>query len=308
MIKAIRQPDANAGSQAGGAGHRAHLFGISAALVTPFDADGSIDLPRAGAHAVRVLESGADGITLFGTTGEGASIGMTERIAMLGAVQAVGVPAEKITVCIVACAMEQAVQQARDCISRGVRRFLLSAPFYFKGVSDEALFAWFAEFIETLGRPDVQIVLYHIPQVTGVGLSVPLIRKLKDRFQEEVFGVKDSAGDWANARELLKYDDLAILIGDERLLAQAAPLGGAGAISGMANLVPRRLTQIIRTGEADRDLSALVDEVVSHPVTPLVKALVGAQYGESGWDRVRAPLSSADAKAVSALAGRLTAA
>lgn len=308
MTKANQESNAKTASHSGSTGYRAHLFGISAALVTPFGADGSIDLSRAGAHAVRVLGAGADGVTLFGTTGEGASIGMAERTAMLGAVLAVGVPAEKITVCVVACAMEQALQQARDCIALGVRRLLLSVPFYFKGVGDEALFGWFAEFIETLDRPDVHIILYHIPQVTGVGLSVPLIRRLKDRFKDEVFGVKDSAGDWANAQELLKSDDLAILIGDERLLARAAPLGGAGAISGMANLVPARLTHIIRTGKADDALSALVDRVVSYPVTPLVKAMVGAQCRETGWDRVRTPLSSADASVASALAGSLTAA
>ncbi len=288
------------------AGHRAHLFGISAALVTPFGSDGSINLSLATAHAIRVLGSGADGITLFGTTGEGASIGMTERDTILDAVLAVGVAAEKITVCIVACAMEQALEQARGCFSRGVRRLLLTPPFYFKGVSDEALFAWFAEFIETLDRPDVRIILYHIPQVTSVGMSVPLIRKLKDQFEAKIFGVKDSSGDWSNSQELLKHTDLAILIGDERLLAQAAPLGGAGAISGMANLIPERLSHIIRTGEVDHALCALVDKVVSHPVTPLVKAMVGIRYRETGWDRVRAPLSSANTAVASALAGRLS--
>ncbi len=308
MAEVIQQPKAKSSSDAVTTGHRAHLFGISAALVTPFGADGSIDLKRAGAHATRVFGMGADGITLFGTTGEGASIGLAERTAMLGGILAVGIPAEKITACVVACAMEQALQQARDCISLGVKRLLLSAPFYFKGVSDEALFAWFAQFIDTLDRPDVQIILYHIPQVTGVGLSVPLIRRLKDRFEKEVFGVKDSSGDWSNVQELLKSDDLAILIGDERLLARAAALGGAGAISGMANLVPARLSHIIRTGEADAGLTTLVDEVVSHPVTPLVKAMVGAQNRESGWNRVRTPLSPADAALASALAGPLSAA
>ena len=307
MTNLVRRPDAEFGAAHQIVVDRSHLFGISAALVTPFAPDGAIDLSLASAHAKRVLESGGDGVTLFGTTGEGASIGINERSAMLEAIQAAGVPAEKITTCIVACAMEQALQQARDCVSRGVRRFLLTPPFYFKSVSDEALFAWFAEFIEKLDQPDVQIILYNIPQVTGVGLSVSLIRKLKDKFEEQIFGVKDSSGVWTNCEKLLKNRDLAILIGDERLLARAAPLGGAGSISGMANLVAGRLSRIIKTGEEDVELSALVDEVVSHPVTPLVKAMVGAQYRESGWDHVRTPLSSADAAVASALAGRLSA-
>ena len=308
MTNLVRRPDAESGAAPQIVGARSHLFGVSAALVTPFAPDGSIDLSLASGHAKRVLDSGADGLTLFGTTGEGASIGINERCAMLEAIQTAGIAADKITTCIVACAMEQALQQARENISRGVRRFLLTPPFYFKGVSDEALFAWFAEFIEKLDQPNLQIILYHIPQVTGVGLSVSLIRKLKDKFEQQIFGVKDSSGVWTNCEKLLKNRDLAILIGDERLLARAAPLGGAGSISGMANLVPGRLSRIIKTGKEDVELSALVDEVVSHPVTPLVKAMVGAQYRESGWDRVRTPLSSADKAVASALARRLSAA
>ncbi len=308
MTNLVRRPDAESGAAPQIVGARPHLFGVSAALVTPFAPDGSIDLSLASGHAKRVLDSGADGLTLFGTTGEGASIGINERCAMLEAIQTAGIAADKITTCIVACAMEQALQQARENISRGVRRFLLTPPFYFKGVSDEALFAWFAEFIEKLDQPNLQIILYHIPQVTGVGLSVSLIRKLKDKFEQQIFGVKDSSGVWTNCEKLLKNRDLAILIGDERLLARAAPLGGAGSISGMANLVPGRLSRIIKTGKEDVELSALVDEVVSHPVTPLVKAMVGAQYRESGWDRVRTPLSSADKAVASALARRLSAA
>lgn len=275
-------------------GFRSHLFGISAALVTPFDDDGSVNLQLAARQARRVLANGADGVTLFGTTGEGASIGQAERSAILEAIIEAGVPVEKMTACVVACALEQALQQARDAIGAGVTRLLLTPPFYFKGVAEPALFAWFAEFIETLAEPDVQIILYHIPQVTGVGLPISLVRDLKERFGATIFGVKDSSGDWPNARQLLEFDDLAILIGDERLLSHAASLGGAGAISGMANLVPARLTHMIRTGESNSDLSRVVDQIVAYPVTPLVKAMVGALHGEDGWLQVRAPLDQAE--------------
>lgn len=294
------------GSPSAFSGARSHLFGISAALVTPFAADRSVNLALATSHAHRVLSLGADGITLFGTTGEGASIGMSERSAILDALLASGLPADSITVCIVASAMEQALQQGRDCLTRGVRRLLLTPPFYFKSVNDTALRAWFAEFIEQMAEPDLRIILYHIPQVTGVGLSVPLIRDLKDQFGSRIFGVKDSSGDWPYGQTLLRFDDLAILIGDERLLSRAAPLGGAGAISGMANLVPARLTRLASTGAEDAILSSVVDEVVRHPVTPLVKAMVGATHAEEGWLPVRPPLTPADPDVASSLAARLS--
>lgn len=274
-------------------GSRAHLFGISAALVTPFNADGSINLSDATRHAKRVIDSGANGVTLFGTTGEGASIGLSERAAMLDQISGSAVDAARITVCICATDLEQARAQAEQALARGVRKLLLTPPFYFKGIDDQALYSWLTSFIASLEPNDVQIILYHIPQVTQVGLSLPLVRRLKERFGNTIFGIKDSSGDWSNSQALLKFDDLAILIGDERLLAKAAPLGGAGAISGMANLMAGLLAEIVHSGIQNNAMCELVDEVVRHPVTPLVKALVGAVYGEGIWENVRAPLSPA---------------
>jgi 4-hydroxy-tetrahydrodipicolinate synthase len=274
-------------------GSRAHLFGISAALVTPFNADGSINLPDAARHAKRVIDAGANGVTLFGTTGEGASIGLSERDAMLDHISGSAVDAARVTVCICATDLEQARAQADQALARGVRNLLLTPPFYFKGIDDQALYSWLASFIASLAPNDVRIILYHIPQVTQVGLSLPLIRCLKERFGDTIFGIKDSSGDWGNSQTLLKFDDLAVLIGDERLLAKAAPLGGAGAISGMANLIAGLLAEIVQTGKQNNALCELVEEVVRHPVTPLVKALVGAVYDEAIWNNVRAPLSPA---------------
>jgi len=73
----------------------------------------------------------------------------------------------------------------------------------------------------------------------------------------------------------------------------------------MANLVPARLVQMVRTGQADPNLSAVVDQVVAYPVTPLVKAMVGAQNGEDGWLAVLAPLSPAEPAIATRLAEEL---
>lgn len=294
------------GQAASAVAPRAHLFGISAALVTPFTADGAVDAPRAAALAMRVIEGGATaGVTLFGTTGEGASLGPTDRAALLEALLAAGIEPGRIATCISATALEQAERQAQEALSRGIRRLLLTPPFYFKDVTDEALFAWFARLLDRVGRDQPEIILYHIPQVTQIPLSEALVRRLKDSFRPVIFGVKDSSGDWATAQSFLRHDDLAILIGDERLLPRAAPLGGAGAISGMANLFPARLTHVIRTGDEDPEMTALVDAIVCAPVTPLVKALVGALHGEPGWELVRPPLSPADPGLVRKLAARM---
>jgi len=269
---------------------RAALFGIFAALVTPFRADGSIDLPRAVAHGHSTLARGANGLTLFGTTGEGASIAASERAALMGALLGSGIAPEQLTVAIVATSLGDALAQGREAAGFGVRKLLLTPPYYFKGLAEEALEAWLAQFIEAMRADAPQIILYHIPQVTMVGLPVPMIRRLKDRFADLVFGVKDSAGNWENSRALLQYSDLAILIGDERSLARAAALGGAGAISGVANLFPAALRAMIDSGEENPAINALVEALLTVPVTPAVKAMVAHQRGDQAFARVRLPL------------------
>lgn len=277
---------------------RAALFGIFAALVTPFGDDGGIDLDRAVAHGRDVLARGADGLTLFGTTGEGASVGNAERGALIAAMRAAGVVPEQLTVAICASALTDAVAQAREAAAHGVRKLLLTPPFYFKGIAETALEAWFADFLQAVAADTPQVILYHIPQVTAVALPVPMIRRLKDRFGPLILGVKDSAGDWDNARALLAHGDLAVLIGDERCLARAAGLGGAGAISGVANLCPAALKAMIRTGQENPSVNALVEALLTVPVTPAVKAMVATQRNDAGFARVRLPLQPTPEAAV----------
>jgi 4-hydroxy-tetrahydrodipicolinate synthase len=287
------------------AGKKSHIFGISAALVTPFGADGAISPSLAAEHAARVINNGAHGVTLFGTTGEGASLGLAERKIMLERIVSEAATQDQTTVCICATNQESALAQAHMALNLGVRKLLLTPPYYFKGVDDDALFDWFSAFIVGLGSKDPQIILYHIPQVTHVGISIALIRRLKNRFGTMIFGVKDSSGDWANSTSLLDFDDLAILIGDERLLAQAAPLGCAGAISGMANMIPVILSDILQSGVQNDAMSDLVTEIVRHPVTPVIKALVAQLHDQPEFARARPPLTSADPQVVSDLANRL---
>ena len=279
---------------------RGHLFGQSAALVTPFTASGSIDLERLQSH-VESISDAIDGVTLFGTTGEGASLGQKERETAIDAVLDTGMSASRVTVAVISCDIETCEAMVRTAAKRGVSRFLLAPPFYFKGIDDAALERWVASLVGKVSDLDVQFILYHIPQVTGVSFNVPVIRSIMASCGTAIFGIKDSAGDWNHSCQILPMDDLAILIGDERLLARAAPLGCAGSISGMANLVPDVIAAMIHNGTPCQELVSIVEAIVSVPVTPLVKALVGSSRNDPEWFRTRPPLSPADSVIVSDL-------
>ncbi len=266
-------------------------FGLSAALTTPFEEDGSIDLARAAAHARWCLENGCSSVTLFGTTGEGASIADGERGALIDALVAGGVPASKIVAGVMANSAADACRQAGDALRRGCKGILLAPPSYYKSLSDDGIFAWFSSVLEGLGADARDIILYNIPSVTAVELSVDLVGRLRAAFGRAIAGVKDSSGNWAHTERLLAaHKDIAILIGDERDLAAGVRLGGQGAISGMANLVPERLLPMVDEGRDDPQIVETVRQLLAYPVTPGVKAMLARRTGDGAWRRVRAPM------------------
>lgn len=285
-------------------------FGLSAALTTPFDSRGEIHLEQAIAHARWCLDNGCSSITLFGTTGEGSSIGSAERKAMLAGFIKTGFAADKIIIGIMQNSAQDAAAEAAHGIASGCKAILLAPPSYFKNISDDGLYDWYHNVLSMLGTAARDIILYNIPSVTAVEVTIDLVTRLRAAFGKVISGVKDSSGNWVYTEKLLaQHKDIAILIGDERNLAAGIRLGGQGAISGMANLVPDRLTHMISTGHDDPALTETVNLVLNYPVTPAVKAMLAHRTGDASWRRARAPLvtlNDAGADAVSGSFDRLS--
>src|SRR5207249_8779849 len=94
-------------------------------------------------------------------------------------------------------------------------------PFYYKGVSEEGLYRSYSEVIERVGDPRLRIYLYHIPQVSGVGVPLAVIESLFKQYPAVIAGIKDSSGDWTHTKTLLdtfrvtRFDDF---VGSESFL------------------------------------------------------------------------------------------
>ena len=264
-------------------------FGISVALLTPFTDSGTIDTLCLGRHAASVLAEGANGVTLFGTTGENASIGAEERANGIEALQNAGCQPSQIVLGLCACSLADALNQIAEGVRYGITAFLLPPPFYFKGNSDAGLFDWHMALFAR-ADPKAQFILYHIPQVTGVPLSINLVGQLAAAAPHRILAIKDSSGSWENGMSLIEQGALQVLIGDERVLHRAVAKGAGGAITGMANLHPARMARIVETATEDQALTDEVNRIVSRPVIPALKAILFARTGDAGWARLRAPL------------------
>ena len=271
--------------------------GIWPPAATPFRADLSIDFDRYIAHCRRLLADGAHGLAVLGTTSEANSLEIAERETVLERLVAAGIAADKLLPGTGATSLGDAVRLTGHALDLGVRGVLLLPPFYYKGVSDDGLFAFVSALIERIGSDRLKLYLYNFPQMTGIGWSVALVGRLRDAFPGIVAGLKDSSGDVAYMDKLLEsYPGFAVFPSSEALLLAALRKGAAGCISATAN------THVIEIrGLFDRwqdSNAAMLHErvaavrrlVQSYPLIPAVKAILAARDNANDWLRVRPPL------------------
>lgn len=290
------------------------LAGVIAPLLTPFENDLSIATELYVANAKRLLSEGCAGLAPFGTTGEALSIGLEERMVTLEALVEAGVPAEKLVPGTGLTSLPDTVRLTQHATDLGCAGAMVLPPFYFKNVSDDGLFDYFAALIAQVKRPELRLYLYHIPQVAGVGLPIPVVRRLREAFPESIVGIKDSSGNWENTCALMEIDGLIVYPGSEGAIVDAMDRGAPGCISATANLNAAHIAEVIATyhaGDADRARTLhgpvkavrLAVQAVDFIQTP--KRLFAKWSGDPRWATVRPPLVAADAQKADALDAEL---
>ncbi len=211
--------------------------GIHAAIATPVEADGSISIERYIRQAHALLQQGCHGLGIFGTTGEATSFAVADRQAALEALIEGGVPAERLMPGIGTCAKTDTVALARHALAQGCMRVLMQPPFFYKGVSDEGVYAAFAELIDAVADDRLELYLYHFPQATQIPINKPVIERLVAAYPQTLRGIKDSSGDLAHTTDLARsFPSLAIYAGADSHLLDLLAAGGAGTVSAAANI------------------------------------------------------------------------
>lgn len=291
------------------------ISGVNCAAATPLNADLSPDLALFAEHCHRLLAEGCHGIALLGTTGEANSFSVAERKRILEAALKAGMAGDQLIPGTGVAAGPETVELTRHALENGVSKVVMLPPFYYKGVSDDGVFAAYARIIEAIGDSRLKIVLYHIPQVSAVPLSLPLISRLIAAFPDTVVGIKDSAGDLSNMQAIAAaHPGFAVLAGADPLLLPLLKSGGAGCITATSNLI----AQSLRTIYDHTDDAALVEPAQarinawrtlsnSYVQIPTIKAMVGLKTGNPVWNRVRPPLLPLDDAQLADLATKLSA-
>ncbi len=275
--------------------------GVWVPALTPFKPDLSIDRDAFVAHCRWLLEQGADGLAVFGTTSEANSLSVAERVDLLEELVSAGVPVEKLMPGVGCCAIPDTVHLCRRAQELGCGAVLMLPPFYYKGVDDEGLFTYFSSVIEHVAAHGLRVFLYHIPPVTRIPISIALISRLQRAYPDQVAGLKDSGGDWSYTRDVIsQFPDMTIFAGSERFLLQTLRHGGAGCITASGNVNPAGIRLVFehwsRDGEdvesLQESITAIRDVLEGFPMIPALKALCAGHYRNPAWGTVRPPLTA----------------
>lgn len=290
------------------------LRGVISPTLTPFNDDMSIAEDLYIAHAKRCLADGCVGLAPFGTTSEALSVGIDERIDMLEKLVDSGVAASKLIPGTGLTNLPDTIRLTRHAVELGCAGTMTLPPFYFKNVADDGLYDYFRRLIDGVADNRLQIYLYHIPNVSGVGIPVPLVRRLHQDFPTTIVGIKDSTGDWANTSALLGIDGLRVYPGSELPLIEALELGATGSISATANINAAGIAETIRLYDTgDTAAAAKHHETVKkfrltvqgYAPIPVMKRMMALASGDRRWANTRPPLLPASVDEGQALANQL---
>jgi 4-hydroxy-tetrahydrodipicolinate synthase len=270
---------------------------IYAAVLTPLKDDLAPDLPAWLDHCRWLLKEGLTGLAILGTTSEANSFSVDERLSLLDAIGMSDIDPGRILPGTGCCAIPDTVKLSKRALEIGCAGVLALPPFYYKPVSDDGLFAAYSEVIQRVGDQRLKLYLYHIPQNTGVPITLKLIEKLLAAYPDTVVGIKDSSGDFTNMLAMVKtFPGFRVLSGSDQYLLDLLRAGGAGSITACNNVAARLSARVIAhwrdaQGEAaQKQLSAVRIAIQQFPLVEGLKEIMAAFTGRAAWRTLRPPL------------------
>lgn len=278
-------------------------------MITPFTADGALDLDGAQRLAVHLVDAGGcDGLVLNGTTGEAPTTSDEEKTELVRAVvDAVGDRA-RVTTGVGSADTRHSAALARSAGTAGAHGVLAVTPYYSRPGQEAVL-----QHLRAIAdATDLPVLLYDIPARTGTPLTAETLLRLAEH--PRVQGVKDCAYDLLKSARVMAETGLAYSSGCEELNLPLLAIGGSGYVSTVANVAGRQVRSVLDAHESSDPAEAaarhlalvpLIAAVMASgtPGTVTTKALLNATGLPGG--PVRGPLLAAGAELTSHLADTL---
>ena len=281
------------------------ISGVYCASLTPVNNDLSINNDLYLRHCQSLMHKGLDGLTLFGTNGEASSFSIDQKKEAIQFLLNNKIDPKILLPGTGASSLQDAINMTKFCVEIGTKAVLVLPPYYFKNVSDDGIIKYYRNVIEESGDNNFKFLLYNIPQHSGVTISFSIIETLLKLYPNNVVGLKDSTGNMEGMLKTIKYfNNFAVFCGNGALALHTCRRGGAGAITGDANITAKLLSFIIHNYKNEKeienfsDLQLLLEKIrnvlSSSEQISLLKAYYSVADNISEWNNLMPPLKAID--------------
>lgn len=237
------------------------------AMVTPFNADGSINYEAGADFADWLLVNGSDGLVVEGSTGEAATMDMDEKVKFMQTIVARVNGRAKIVAGAGTNCTASTIDLVKKMEACGVDGVLVVGPYYNKPTQE----GYYQHFAAVAKATKLPIIVYNVPGRTGGNIAPETVARLAADFSN-IVAIKEAAGNVAQTAELYRVlpEDFSIYSGDDGLILPFLSVGACGLISVLANVNGKLLQQLMQAYSEGRVKDAAD---INKVMVPLAKAM-----------------------------------
>ena len=237
------------------------------AMVTPFNADGSVNYEAGADFADWLLANGSDGLVVEGSTGEAATMDMDEKIKFMQTIVARVNGRAKIVAGAGTNCTASTIDLVKKMEACGVDGVLVVGPYYNKPTQE----GYYQHFAAVAKATKLPIIVYNVPGRTGGNIAPETVARLAADFSN-IVAIKEAAGNVAQTAELYRVlpEDFSIYSGDDGLILPFLSVGACGLISVLANVNGNILQQLMQAYSEGRVKDAAD---INKVMVPLAKAM-----------------------------------
>ena len=255
------------------------LSGVFAALTTPFSQDGSVSLADLRHNLLRYNATDLAGFVILGSTGESVMLSPAEMDTILAAaVEAVG-KKKKLIAGTGAESTAETIERTKRAAELGCSMALVKTPYYYKSMYKPDVLI--AHYRRVADESPIPVMLYSVPQFTGIALEVPEVAALAEH--PNIIGMKDSSGNVQRLAEMISTvpPSFQILVGSASTMYPSLALGARGCILALACALPEKcvaLYELVRKGhhEKAREFQSILARASKTIVSDL--GIAGVKY------------------------------
>jgi len=230
-----------------------NLAGVFPALTTPFSADGSVSIEDVKHNITKYNATGLAGYVAIGSTGESVLLSRKEMEAVLVAVKESAAPGKLLIAGTGAESTAETIERTKRAAELGYHFALVKTPYYYKPVYKPEVYI--AHFRRVADASPIPVILYSVPQFTGVALEAPEVGVLA--LHPNIIGIKESSGNVQRAAEMFAAvpPSFQVLVGSASMMFPSMVLGAVGAILALASPLPELCVAVfdaVRKGDLEK--------------------------------------------------------